>query len=344
MSRFLALGAALLGGLAAAILLGGCGRRTAAGAADEWPAVAVRTVVVEHRVEPRSLVLPGTVRPLDRAAVGARVTGEVSALPVVLGQLVAAGDLLVELAAPELESRVAAAEAEWARAVHDWQRESGLLAQQVSTTDTVRRLDLERQAAEARLAEARALAGYRRVTAPFAGTIVARLAQVGDLAIPGRALLELERAGPRQVELEVPESLAGALAPGAQLEVTADAGRWTGTLVELSGAADTATRGRRAKLDLPDGIGLNSGAFVRVAVPAGEAASLRVPARAVSMLGQMERVFVVADGRAVLRLVRTGAWLGEDTREILSGLVVGEQVVVAHDAPLRDGQRVEVRR
>jgi hypothetical protein len=67
-----------------------------------------------------------------------------------------------------------------------------------------------------------------------------------------------------------------------------------------------------------------------------------VPVEAVAPQGQMERVFVVEDGkRAVLRLVRTGARRGGQV-EVLAGLAADERVVLAPPAGLRDGQPVEV--
>jgi multidrug efflux pump subunit AcrA (membrane-fusion protein) len=55
----------------------------------------------------------------------------------------------------------------------------------------------------------------------------------------------------------------------------------------------------------------------------------------------MERVFVIVDGRAQLRLVRTGAHVGGFV-DVLSGLDAGEKIVSAPTAVLRDGQPVEV--
>jgi len=66
---------------------------------------------------------------------------------------------------------------------------------------------------------------------------------------------------------------------------------------------------------------------------------LLVPETAVLKRGQLELVFVARDGRAHLRLVKTGKSL-DGRVEILSGLEEGEQVVTAGGAPLADGQPV----
>jgi hypothetical protein len=64
-----------------------------------------------------------------------------------------------------------------------------------------------------------------------------------------------------------------------------------------------------------------------------------VPASAITRFGQMERVFVVANSLAQLRLVKTGVTHG-DRIELLAGVAAGENVIVAPPATLRDGQPV----
>jgi len=66
------------------------------------------------------------------------------------------------------------------------------------------------------------------------------------------------------------------------------------------------------KLDLPPTPGLRLGQFGRVTVPLNEVASVRVPATAVVLRGQMEIVFVVENQKAQLRLVKTGKRLGDE--------------------------------
>jgi hypothetical protein len=77
-------------------------------------------------------------------------------------------------------------------------------------------------------------------------------------------------------------------------------------------------------------------------VPGPAVHALQVPAGAIALLGQMERVFVVGEGhRAILRLVKTGVAAG-DRMEIVSGLDAGERVVLNPPAGLREGQPLEI--
>ena len=68
---------------------------------------------------------------------------------------------------------------------------------------------------------------------------------------------------------------------------------------------------------------------------------LRVPKTSVIKRGQMELVFVAKDGKAALRLVKTGRALNGSI-EVLSGLEEGEQVVISDVAKLADAQPVTI--
>jgi hypothetical protein len=79
-----------------------------------------------------------------------------------------------------------------------------------------------------------------------------------------------------------------------------------------------------------------------VAVPVAETEVLAVPVAAVVKRGQLEGVFVLKEGRAWLRLVKTGRPVAGGI-EILSGLEADEEIVGESSTNMKDGQRVEVK-
>lgn len=327
-----------------AAALTACSRETqpTGSAADDRAPVRVRVASVERRTTPRLIEVPGTVRPVDRATLAAKVMGTIDEIGVTLGQRVSRGEVLLSMSAAEIDARVTQAEARLEQVTRDYEREKGLLADGASTEAAVRSLESEQRAAHAGVAEARTILGYTRIHAPFDGVISARYVNEGDLATPGVRLLEIEGTGRLRVETEVPESL-GTIAPGTPVEIRVAGSEIVGTLAEISAAADVQSRTVFAKIDLPESARVRSGQFARASFPAGEGEVLTVPTSAISRFGQMERVFVVKDERAALRLIRTGARRG-DAIEVLAGLSAGEQVVDPVPTELRDGRRVEVGR
>jgi RND family efflux transporter MFP subunit len=286
----------------------------------------------------------GTIRPVQRAQIAAKVMGTIEELPITLGQKVRAGDLLVKISAGEITARVAQAQAQLNVARRDLERERDLLTKNASTADMVRGLEDRLAMTQAMMREAEVMLGYATVRAPFDGVVARKLANAGDLAAPGQPLLELEGLTDFQVEAAVPDSLAAKLATGTTfvIEVPAANLSFTGNLAELSSAADANAHTVLAKISVPAGTAVRSGQFARVQLSGAAVKTLLAPAAAVSTLGQMERIFVAGEGnRAVLRLVKTGATRG-DRVEILAGLDDGERVVVAPPVGLRDGQSLEV--
>jgi RND family efflux transporter MFP subunit len=329
-------------------LLAGCSNHDSPEtAAVNLPSARVRTATVRIEDLPMITEVAGTIRPVQHAVIAARVMGPIEELPVGLGQRVKAGDLLVKIAAGEISARVLQAQAQLNQARRDLERERDLLAKGASTADMVKGLEDRFAMTEAMVQEAEVMLGYAMVRAPFDGVVAHKQASAGDLAAPGQPLLEIEGAGNFQVEAGIPDSLVGRLTAGTPLAVTVpvSGAAFNGSVVEVSSAADPFTRTVTVKLSVPAGTPVASGQYAQVQVPGASVRALFVPGGAISVLGQMERVFVVDHNRAVLRLVKTGAvrgFAGQQNTEILSGLADGDRIVVQPPTGLREGQPLEV--
>ncbi len=323
-----------------ALALAGCGRSHQAAATPTGPALPVRTGAVAREALPLLLEAPATVRPAERASLAAKLTGTVATFPLGLGATVAAGDILLTLNAPEAAARLHQAQAQLAEAERQAARQRTLVRSGVNPTDALSEAEDRLRFAQAAAAEAEAMLAYATVRAPFAGVITEKHVLPGDLATPGLPLLVLESTQRLRAEGAVPEQAATDLRIGDTVPVSLDdnAAPVSGRLEEISAAADAVSRSVLVKIALPDGTA-RSGQFARLQVLTGHGEALLVPATAVTRFGQMERVFVVEGGHAVLRLVKTGRAVGDRT-EILAGLNAGEAVVLTPPATLRDGQPV----
>jgi RND family efflux transporter MFP subunit len=176
--------------------------------------------------------------------------------------------------------------------------------------------------------EARTLLAYSSICAPFDGVVTRRFVQRGDLAVPGRALIEVENQGALRLEAQVPESLVGRLSLGDLIEVRVDAAGKSlqGKITEIAPASDPASRTTLVKIDLAHAEGLRSGQFGRARIPSTSTPRIRLPESAVFSRGQLDFVYVNDAGVARLRIVRTGR-KSDGRVEILSGLEPGEEVV-----------------
>jgi len=183
--RVFALGGILL--LAGGLSLGAWGRysqwqqaqATAAQRRDFIPSVHVATV--EGNPSSMSVTLPGTTAAFAAANIYARATGYIAKRNVDIGDHVKAGDLLAQLAVPELDHEIAQAEANQRLAQATWNRNdvlvrNGVVSQQQGDVNLQ-----NLKAQNAQLKQLRQNRDYASVTAPFDGVVTQRNVDVGSL-------------------------------------------------------------------------------------------------------------------------------------------------------------------
>lgn len=294
--------------LIASTFVAGCRKSPAPPKRESLPRAEVRTVQVEAATHMTHEEVVGTVRAKLRAAIEPKVSARIESLLVVPGQTVKAGDLIAQLDAREIQARLDQALAVREQAARELDRSRALLQQKSAAQAEFDAVQARERVSIGAFKEAEAMLGYTKVVAPFDGVISRKFADVGDLASPGRSIVEIENPRLLQFDADVPEALIGNVSLGAKLAVRIGATPVAieGVVVELAPVADPGSRTFLVTLDLPATAGLRSGQFGRVLVPVGESRSIHVPASAVVARGQMEIVFVVEEQRAQLRIVRTG--------------------------------------
>ncbi len=358
---------------ATTLLLVGCTSKSPRAA--EPPVVTGLAVTqAQEQQIPNTVDAIGTVHAKESAVISAQVTGRVTSVAVHEGDAVRAGQVLITLdntqarsdvdrsraAVTSSEKEVQVAQTEVALANSTLNRYQLLRERKSVSPQEFDEVERRAQAADARLESARAqvlsakaaetgagtVADYARVSAPFAGFVTARHVDPGAMAMPGLPLLEVEKAGPLQLNVTVDESMVRALQNGMSIPVeiaalasTAFAGR----VAEIDPAADPASHSFLVKIDLPVTAGLRSGMFGTAAIGSGSRAVLLIPHRAVVTHGSLNAVWVADSNHiASLRYVTLGAGHGDKT-EVLSGLSAGETIVL--DAGDRElgGSRIETR-
>ncbi len=303
------------------------------------PPVQVQTITVKHENIDSRVEVVGTVEAVDQAVIATKISGTIIDIPVVLGSTVSRGDLLVKINADEISARVLQAQAQLAQAERNLKREEKLLKQKASTQETVRSMRDLLAVAEAGHREAASMLSYTTITAPFSGVITKKIANSGDLATPGTPLLRLENPAQLQVVAAIPESISLRIRLDDRLsiQIPADNSTHEGIVAEISPVISPRSRTAEIKINFSDTPSLRTGMFARIGLPGTETTTLMIPQQAVVPFGQLEKVFVVQQKKAQLRLVRTGM----RTRgmvEILSGLQAGEQVVTDNNRLLVSGQ------
>jgi RND family efflux transporter MFP subunit len=321
----------------------------------------------------RGAVLAGTgyvVTGEKYIAIGVRVAGRIERYFVDEGQSVKAGDPLVALddrdyrarldsaeaalRTAEAELRLHAAELERARALFA----SGVVARQdIDERESRVAVDRARIAQlEAEIVQAKVELDYTVLRAPRDGVILAKLKEVGEIAVPGGFagsgdLIRMANLQDMRAEIDVNEADLPRVRIGQPAEVIADAypertyaaavvklypqvNRQKGTLKIEVGITDPDAR------LLPD-MSVRVNFLAEAAPPAAGAPVVLAPRTAVHQGDGGAYVWVVQDGRARRRAVVLGSDLGEQL-QVTSGLAGGESLVVGDAAAVRDGAAVEV--
>ncbi|MCX7872476.1 MAG: efflux RND transporter periplasmic adaptor subunit [Verrucomicrobiae bacterium] len=311
--------------------------------AQPLPAAKVKAILASAKDRQAFETVVGTVRSKTRAVIEAKVSGRIESLLAVPGQTVKAGELLAKLDAREIQAKVEQAKALYEQASSDLKRYTSLYESKTVTLAEYEARVAQFKVAEANLKEAQTMLGYVEVTAPFDGVITRKIADVGDLAYPGKPILEIEDPKYLRFEANVPEALYDKVKLNEKFSIFIPtiAGEIQGTVSEIAPVADPNTRTFLVKLDLPEHKGLRTGQFGRLKIPTSQSAALRVPISGIVVRGQMEIAFVVETNLARMRLVKTGDRVGNEI-EVLSGIEPHEKVIVTDVAQLRDGQPVVV--
>lgn len=198
-------------------------------------------------------------------------------------------------------------------------------------------------AADARIAQGRqviaaaeVMLGHATILSPIDGVVVERSVEPGDVAWPGRPLLVVIDPSALRLDAIVREGLIARVLPGAELDVDLPSAgvKVIGKVAEIVPAADPRTRTFEVRVAIPSTPGVLQGMFGRLRLPVARREVVRVPAAAVSRVGQLETVLVEDGERWSRRLVSTGADLPGGAVEILAGLSGGETVGL-HAAAVR---------
>jgi RND family efflux transporter MFP subunit len=339
----------------------------------------VRAAPIRASASTMTVTWPGTTEAFEQANLYARASGYISRRDVDIGSRVKAGQLLIEITAPELEHQIAQAEGnlaqmkaslELAKANRDlakvtWNRddplvEKGWVTPQQGDTD---RLNLQAREASVAVAEANIKAQdalllvlhqqkiYQTVVAPFDGVITQRNIDIGSLvtadATSGTFLFTLMHSDVLRIQLYVPQDEAFGIGPGvvAIVHVPEVPGRdFPGTVARTADALQPGSRTLLTEIDVPNpDHALSPGVYctVELKIPR-KTPSMIVPSEAIIFNRDGLSVAVVENGVARIHPVTVVRDFGT-TVEVSAGVKEGDQVILNPPVDFIDGQKVQVR-
>jgi len=346
-------------------------------AASSEPAVDV--VIVQSASAAASLTLPGETAAWYESTIYARVSGYVAKWYVDIGDHVKSGQLLALIDTPELDAELLAARAKlqisqaqvkvkqadaaFAASTYARWRDSpkGVVSEQEredkKAGDASAQAQLEAARAQVNSDQAdvdrlTAFEQFKHVTAPYAGTIVERRIDIGNLVTAGSSssttsLYRMAQDDPIRVFVDVPQSAAPDLMKvgvAAKIFTNELSGQpIVGHITRTSDAIDPKARTFRAELDIPNpDRRLVAGLYVQVGFQLQNSGMSQVPAAALMFSSGGPRVAVVtSNGTVRFQAVTIGRDDG-DKVELSSGVADGERLVLNISNQIVAGEKVRV--
>jgi multidrug efflux system membrane fusion protein len=341
--------------LLAALLVAGC-------ASEAKVEVVPRPAVVERPLPTAGAgveTYAGEVRARHESRLGFRIGGKIQSRAVDAGARVRRGDVLATLEPTDLELQVDASRAALAAALADeslaraeLERHRELLAKRYISQALYDARANAHQAAQARLAQARAQlsvaenqAGYAVLRADADGVVTSVLAEVGQVVAAGTPVVGLAHDGEREVLIAVPERRIGAFRVGMPVQVSVwanDDARFAGAVREIAPEADPRTRtyDLRVALDDPQAP-VKLGMTARVHLATDSAPTLLLPLSALHEKDGAPAVWVLdpKTRQVALRPVDV-AGFREEGLALRGGVGERDWVVTAGVHTLVEGQAV----
>ncbi len=334
----------------------------------------------------------GYVTARRQATVSAQITGTLTEVLIEEGERVEAGQVLARLDDTAQQARMAEARAQVASAraqagqfrtqlaqnKRDLQRQQDLIGRKLVSQQALENVRTQGETfsaqlaaqqssvalAEAQLRSAQVQLDYTTVKAPFAGVIIAKAAQVGEIISPLSAGGGFTRTGigtivdmdSLEIEVDVNESYINRVQPNGKAATVLDAyPDWTipSHVVAIIPTADRSKATVRVRIGLdekdprilPDmgaRVSFFEGVKPRVeGQPTAPPKGVLVPATSIVSRDDKTLVFVLDGDHAKAQTVTAGQSIGDLRR--IEGIAAGTRIVRAPTAELADGARIAIK-
>jgi membrane fusion protein, multidrug efflux system len=343
---------------------------------DEAPIVQVATIKsLQPSIE---VVLPGELKPWNKAHLIPKVKGYVAQVLVDRGSSVKKGQLLAQLDAPEIiaslnhsKAQVSSAEAALIEQRAKQQASGATYKRVLKTSETpgavsaneleiafakmmsdsalVKAASENLHAAQAQLTAQTQLVNYLSVRAPFDGNIVERNVSPGELvgSDGSKPMFVLEDRSKLRLTIAVPENLSNSIQPDTKVAFTTQADplkEYTALFARSSNSLQESNRSMIAEFDfMNSGDNLKAGMYAEAKLTVTrKQPTMFVPKT--SVLHSTEGVFVVRVNHEIAEWVAVEKGNSLDSLvEIFGGVNLGESIVRNAHEELRNGQAVKVK-
>lgn len=325
---------------------------------SKTPALSVNIASVISKSVPRYYSAIGYTNISRSIEISTSQTGTIKKLLVAEGDVINADDLLIILDESELltsieqaKSAVQTAKISLKDNNEDYKTAKRLIQSKVIPAQQFRKAQVQLDLAQSQLEQAQselkrqqARKPYHRITSPINARVVKRWVNQGDLAVIGKPLLQLEAIQGLEFETALPVKWINQVHIGDsyQLKLHNKNKSITAKVSHIVQSANRITQTCQVKLSLPKSIHLESGLSGQIDFIIAKEKHRLIPESAlIKKAGVLGVYRLDTNQNSLFTPVKTErSW--EQSRIILSGLEVGEKVVINPPEKLRDGMPINI--
>ncbi len=269
----------------------------------------VNVATAQRDSKPKELILPGTFQAFNQTTIFPRSNGYVASWKVDIGDYVQAGQLLAEIATPEVDQQLAQARAQEEIAKLTADRWRDLLDKKVVSKQEYDQNEKAYEGAKANLQQLEKIQGFQQILAPFAGKIAARNIDVGTLVTAGTGnsgtpLFSLVQSDVLRVYVFAPQENAPSIHEGLAAKIVLQeypGQEFDGKVTRTAAALDPQSRTMQVEVQVPNEQGkLYAGMYgqVKFLLP-DDNAPIVVPADAFVFRAQGPQVVTVTNDNRI---------------------------------------------
>ena len=315
--------------------------------------LAVNVIDAKRDLKPKELILPGTFQAIKQTTIYPRSNGYVQSWKADIGDNVQAGQLLAEIATPEVDQQLAQARAQEEITKVTADRWRDLVQKNVVSKQEYDQNEKAYEGARANLQQLEKIQGFQQILAPFAGKIAARNIDIGTLVTAGTGnsgtpLFSIVQSDVLRVYVFAPQENAPSIHEGLAAKIILQeypGQEFDGKVTRTAGALDPQSRTMQVEVQVPNNEGkLFAGMYGQVKfLLANENAPIVVPANTFLFRAQGPQVATIVNEKHIhWQSIRVGRDFG-DRLEVLDGLKENTKVVMNPTDDLDEGIAVQLK-
>lgn len=303
----------------------------------------MRAVKIQQQDLDDALFVSGSLLPDEEVDLTFETSGKITDIHFKEGSFVKKGQLLAKINDAPLQAQLKKLEVQLKLYQDRLYRQNALLEKEAVSKEAFQEAETNLATLQAEIDLVKANIAQTELRAPFDGVIGLRNISLGSYASQSTPIAKLTKVNPLKVEFNVPERYANQLQEGSNLTFTleGDLKEHKAKVYALDSRVDDETRTFKVRAHYDNSYGkVVPGRYVNITLTTQQyTQTIAVPSEAILSEMGIDKVFLYKNGVAEPNVIKKGIRTA-DKVQVISGLNIGDTVIVSGTMQIRTGQKV----